>query len=129
MERRQFRCVFNAKDYEASVTFYRDGLGLEVVSAWDRGPGDRGTLFRAATGIIEVVSRSGLPGPDAASRQVAPQGVSVMIEIDDVEAFHSHCQAKGLPIDEPLKDLPWGHRRFSLTDPDGLRLQFFSEIE
>ncbi len=52
-----------------------------------------------------------------------------MIEIDDVVAFHSRCEEKGLPIDKPLADEPWGHRRFVLSDPDGLRLCFFSEIE
>jgi catechol 2,3-dioxygenase-like lactoylglutathione lyase family enzyme len=125
----QFRCVLHAKDYEASLTFYRDRLGLKVVSAWDRGPGDRGTLFRAASGIIEVLSLRGLPSPDAAADYIPPQGVSVMIEIDDVVAFHSRCETMGLPIEEPLADQPWGHRRFVLTDPDGLRLSFFSEIE
>jgi catechol 2,3-dioxygenase-like lactoylglutathione lyase family enzyme len=111
VEHGQFRCVLHAKDYEASVAFYRDGLGLEVVSAWDRGPGDRGTLFRAASGIIDVLSLPKLPDPDAASDYVVPQGVSVMIETDDVVSFYSRCEVKGLPIEEPLADQPWGHRR------------------
>jgi catechol 2,3-dioxygenase-like lactoylglutathione lyase family enzyme len=129
MQQGEFRFVFHAKDYEASVAFYRDALELEVASAWDRGPGDRGTLFQAASGIIEVMSLPGLPDPDAASDYVPPHGVSVMIETDDVVAFHSRCEANGLPIEEPIADQPWGHRRFVLSDPDGLRLCFFGEIE
>jgi len=127
--RGQFRCAFHAKDYDASVAFYRDGLELEVISTWDRGPGDRGTLFRAASGVIEVLSLPGLPDPDAASDYLPPQGVSVILETEDVSAWYRRCKEKGLSIEEPLVDQPWGHRRFVLTDPDGLRLYFFRENE
>ncbi len=127
--RGQFRCAFNARDYDLSVAFYRDGLELEVITAWDRGPGDRGTLFRAASGIIEVLSLPNLPDPDAASDYLPPQGVSVMIETADVSGWYRRCEEQGLAIKEPLANQPWGHRRFVLTDPDGLRLYFFSEIE
>ena len=56
--------MFEARDYEAAVAFYRDGLGLPVVYSWDRGA-DRGSFFGAASGIIEVVSdHMGLRGPN-----------------------------------------------------------------
>jgi catechol 2,3-dioxygenase-like lactoylglutathione lyase family enzyme len=52
----EIRFIFRAKDYDASVTFYRDGLELPIVGSWDRGPDERGTLFQAASGIIEVLA-------------------------------------------------------------------------
>jgi uncharacterized glyoxalase superfamily protein PhnB len=76
-----------------------------------------------------VLSLPDLPDPDAASDDLSPQGVSVIIETEDVSGWYRCCDAKGLSIQEPLVDQPWGHRRFVLTDPDGLRLYFFSEIE
>lgn len=127
--RGQFRCAFCAKDYEQSVAFYRDGLELEVIGEWNRGPGDRGTLFQAASGIIEVLSLPNPPDPDAAADYLPPQGIRVIIETGDVSDWYRRCEAKGLSIVEPLTDQAWGHRRFVLTDPDGLRLYFFSEIE
>jgi catechol 2,3-dioxygenase-like lactoylglutathione lyase family enzyme len=59
MSNGEFRFVFYARDYENTVGFYRDGLGLPIVGGWDRGIGDRGTLFSAAGGIIEAISARG----------------------------------------------------------------------
>ena len=128
--RGRFRCSFAAQDYDASVAFYREGLELEVIGSWDRGPGDRGTLFRAASGIIEVLTLPERPDVDGTlGDYVPPQGISVMIETEDVSGYYRRCEEKGLAAKEPLADQPWGHRRFVLTDPDRLRLYFFSEIK
>ncbi len=54
MANNQFRCAFFAQGYESTVAFYRDGLELPVVETWDRGRDDRGTLFRAAFGILQT---------------------------------------------------------------------------
>ena len=56
MNQSEFRCAFVARDYKASVAFYRDDLKLNKVGGWDRGHDDRGTLFAAAAGIIEVMA-------------------------------------------------------------------------
>ena len=57
----QFRfCYFTAK-YEETVAFYRDGLEFPLLESWDRNPDDRGSLFGAASGIIEVVSKPSGP--------------------------------------------------------------------
>jgi catechol 2,3-dioxygenase-like lactoylglutathione lyase family enzyme len=52
----EFRFIFRAHDYEAAVTFYRDGLELPIIDSWDRGLAQRGTLFQAAPGIIKVLA-------------------------------------------------------------------------
>ena len=41
------------------------------------------------------------------------------IYIRDANAFHAELKQKGLVIDEPPKDHPWGLRDFCLKDPDG----------
>jgi catechol 2,3-dioxygenase-like lactoylglutathione lyase family enzyme len=56
MSEGQFRFAFFTPAYEATVAFYRDGLELQVAETWDRNPEDRGTIFRAASGLIEVMA-------------------------------------------------------------------------
>jgi hypothetical protein len=51
----QFRFAYFTPEYASSVTFYRHGLELPILESWDRGPDDRGKLFGAASGIIEVL--------------------------------------------------------------------------
>ncbi|MBU0703743.1 MAG: VOC family protein [Chloroflexi bacterium] len=118
----KFRFIFRARDYEAAVTFYRDGLELPVIGSWDRGPAERGTLFQAASGIIEVLARA--PGRE----RVALQGGELAYEVDDVDERYRRVQEKGLPVRGELADKPWGHRSFSVTDPDGIKVILYSTI-
>ena len=118
----EFRFIFRAKDYETSVTFYRDELELPIVASWDRGPAQRGTLFQAASGIIEVLALA--PGEE----YTPLQGGELAYEVDDVDEQYQRVQEKGLPIRGELADKPWGHRTFSVTDPDGIKVIVYSII-
>lgn len=115
----RFQFVFEAKNYEAAIRFYGEGLGLPVERAWDRGA-DQGSIFRAAAdGFIEVVSDSmGLRGP---------RGIGVAIQTEDVELWHRRVLASGLAVDREPEDRPWGTREFFLLDPDGYAVTFFQE--
>jgi catechol 2,3-dioxygenase-like lactoylglutathione lyase family enzyme len=124
----QFRFAYYTPLYEATVEFYRDGFGLPALETWDRGPGDRGTLFGAAAGIIEVLE---LPSERNAPHVFdgrSPQGAFMVIELEDVEGLYARALEKRLPITQELTDQPWGHRNFCVTDPNGLTLFFFREI-
>jgi catechol 2,3-dioxygenase-like lactoylglutathione lyase family enzyme len=118
----EFRFIFRARDYEASLAFYRDGLELPIVSSWDRGPAEKGTLFQAGSGIIEVLALA--PGAE----YVPLQGGELAYEVKDVDEWYRRIQDKGLPIRGELADKPWGHRTFSLTDPDGMKVILFTII-
>jgi catechol 2,3-dioxygenase-like lactoylglutathione lyase family enzyme len=104
----EFRFVFFANDYESTLTFYRDGLELPIIGGWDRGPDDRGTLFQAASGIIEVIHPHG-------RELVPPQGAWLLFQVDNVDDWYQHVRTKGLRILQELTNQPWGHREFKLT--------------
>ena len=124
----QFRCAFFAPDYEATVTFYRDGLELSLVETWDKGENDRGTLFSAASGIIEVLALPTERDEGSVWDYREPQGVWIVIEVEDVDGKYSRALARGLPVKEELKDQNWGHRSFIVSDPNGVGIYLFSEI-
>ena len=117
----EFRFGVVAGDYERSLAFYRDGLGLEIIRSWDEGSSGSGTLFRAADGTIEVLS-------DKSLRSADPRGVWVYIEVEDVDASFERAVAKGLPILMKPVNTPWGHRRFKVRDPDGIEVGLFSPL-
>jgi catechol 2,3-dioxygenase-like lactoylglutathione lyase family enzyme len=126
MKERQFRFAYFTPLYESTVAFYRDGLELPVLYAWDRTPDDRGTLVSAASGIIEILA---LPESGEASHLFddrPPQGAFIVIEVDDVDARYARAVEKGLPIKQALTDQHWGHRSFCVHDPNGLVLYLFS---
>ncbi|WP_454195286.1 VOC family protein [Nocardia sp. Marseille-Q1738] len=55
-----------------------------------------------------------LVGPDA--EQLQPD---MSVEVDDVDAVHEAMTAAGADIVYPLRDEPWGVRRFFVRDPSG----------
>jgi len=121
----QFRCAYATDDYDGTIAFYKT-LGLEIVEFWDRSDDDKGTLFRAASGIIEVVKRSTEHGD---WEKDAPQGFTIVIETENVDRLFETISERGLQAAEGLRDQTWGHRSFRMKDPNGVHLYFFSEVE
>ena len=119
----EFRIIFRAKDYEATVAFYRDGLELPVDHSWDTGPDLRGTVFRAASGLIEVLA---LP---AGQTFTPAQGLEIGYEVEEVDDWFRRALEKRLPICGTLADKPWGHRSFCVADPGGIKVILYSIIE
>ena len=129
MRNRQFRFAYFTPKYEGTLAFYREGLGLPVFDAWDRTPDDRGTLFGAASGVIEVLALPDSGQSDHLWDARPPQGAFMVIEVNHVESLYQCAVERGLPIQEALKEQPWGHRGFCVREPNGLTIYFFSELE
>ena len=125
MKKGQFRFGYFTPQYEATVVFYRDELELPIIEEWDRNPDDRGTLFGAASGMIEVLALPKGGRSDHLWDVSPPQWVFMVIEVDQVQALYQRAVEKGLPIQQNLKDQQWGHRSFCVRDPNGLTLYFF----
>jgi catechol 2,3-dioxygenase-like lactoylglutathione lyase family enzyme len=124
----QFRFGYFARNYDATVAFYREGLELEVIESWDRGADDRGTLFAAESGGIEVLATPEEGESFGVFDTRPPRGAFMVIESRDVETRYERAVAKQLPIKEPLTDQKWGHRSFCVTEPNGLILYFFRDL-
>ena len=128
MGRGQFRFSYFTRDYEATASFYRDDLQLPVLESWDRSADDRGTLFAAASGIIEVVFRPENLASSHGWDDRPPQGAFIVIEVPHVEHAYRRATARQLSIREELTTQPWGHRSFCLREPNGLIIYLFSEV-
>ena len=120
-----FRFVYFTAAYEETVEFFDDALELAIVTSWDRVGDHRGTVFAAGSGQIEVMEMEGLQrGPS----HTASGGPFAAVEVDDVEALYERVTAKGVATHYPLEDKPWGHRGFSVLDPNGVEIAFYSRI-
>jgi catechol 2,3-dioxygenase-like lactoylglutathione lyase family enzyme len=54
-------------------------------------------------------------------------GVLPHINVDDIDEFHKSVVEKGMKPEGEPRDLPSGRREFTLPDPDGYRLVFFTK--
>src|SRR5690242_3104699 len=115
------RVLVGTRDYAASAAFYRELLRFPLQEEWDA-PDGQGALFATGGGVIEVIEDS----PHHPAEM--PRGVSVAIEVADVDALHARVTQAGVAPTDPLADRPWGHRSFAIHDPSGLPLIFFQVL-
>ena len=107
-------------DFDNATAFYGNVLGFPVQEHWSHLDG-RGTLFRcASSAVIEIVEDS----PDHPAE--TPRGVTVAVEVDDVNALYDRVREADVEVVDPIGDRPWGHRNFEVRDPSGLPLVFFT---
>ena len=126
--------------------FYLNDLDMRPIEEWDRGAGDRGALFvfngpTSATSV-EVLDHAvpgGGPTPTesvraasrettAATRKISPEPITVAVEVDNVGAQLEKMVGCGVEITSEIATMPWGHRSFSVRDPDGLEISFFQDM-
>ena len=123
-----FRYTYFTDRYEETCAFYREKMGFDLMHAWDRDEDDKGSLFKAGRGLIEVLKR---PESDAHMYEGldyrAPQGVFMGIQVWEIDALFDRLRDAGVPFKETVTDQPWGHRSFSAVEPNGLVLFFFEE--
>jgi catechol 2,3-dioxygenase-like lactoylglutathione lyase family enzyme len=105
--------VLNMK---ASVRFYKDVLGMEVLFG---GEDASFSSLRAKYGIATILNlEQGRP---------VPGWGRMIFYVADVDAFWEHLRGKGLQPESP-RDAPWGERYFHMPDPDGYELSFACPI-
>jgi catechol 2,3-dioxygenase-like lactoylglutathione lyase family enzyme len=104
----QSRVLYRPVDYQRSVAFYRDVLGLQIYREWVTG-----TVFFLGGGLLEL-SRSAGP--------VTDDKLSLWLQVRDVDAEFARLAAANVEVLEAPVDEPWGLREARLRDPDGLML-------
>ncbi len=106
------RTLLHPSDFDRTLAFYRDGLGLAI--AREFGGGDhRGVVFFAGGGFLEVVGTG--PGPGR-------PGVELWLQVRSMEATVEELGGRGLPLARPPALEPWGLVEAWLDDPDGVRI-------
>lgn len=114
-----FRVIFTPSDYDRSIRFYGETLGLPVVASWND-PDDRGTIFRAGPGTIELVARPSIG---------LPSGFRLAIAVGDPDALRAEFRRRDVPVVDEPATRPWGYREFRVADPDGVILAFYSVVD
>ena len=121
----EFRVAFHAREFDRSVHFYQETLGLERTGGWDR-PDGKGALFSVGgNAVIEIFGAAEGETYDGP----VPADVVLAIEIEDVDGLYEQLIALGADVQDKPVNRPWGHRVFTVKDPDGLSIHLYSVIE
>lgn len=109
MEILSSRVLFRHADYDDSVCFYRDALGLAIAREY---PG--GTVFFAGQSLIEI---AGHGEPTSFSG-------ALWLQVRDLYRTQEELRARGVEIAREARQEPWGLHEMHVVDPDGVTLIF-----
>ena len=117
---REARLHIYVSDMDEMVRFYNQILEFPVVRYWRYSDGD-GTMIDIGGNIIELFSK----GRRNYSNINYYGNVSLSIKVKNVNKLYDHFCKKNITLGA-LEDNPWGDTSFSLVDPEGNRLAFFT---
>jgi catechol 2,3-dioxygenase-like lactoylglutathione lyase family enzyme len=112
MEVLSSRVLLRPADFERSLRFYAETLGLHVYREWGSGF-TRGVVFFLGGGFLELSGSSNAPSSEK---------VSLWLQVRDVDAVGRELEDAGVEVVESPVDKPWGLREMRVRDPDGVRL-------
>ncbi|HYS20527.1 MAG TPA: VOC family protein [Gemmatimonadales bacterium] len=111
-------------DLQRSIAWYRDVLRFTVKDRWEEG----GKLMG-----VELVAGSAsvmLNQDDFAKGRDRKKGIGLRLwlsTIQDIDALAKQIKGRGGVLDQEPKDMPWGARLFSISDPDGFKFSVVQE--
>jgi catechol 2,3-dioxygenase-like lactoylglutathione lyase family enzyme len=114
MEILSSRFMLHPRDFDRSVRFYRDVLGLHPVREFGAGDSS-GVVFFLGGGHLEITDQHADP-PSRATE--------LWLQVRDVQRTEQQLREAGAPILESATKKPWGLVELRAADPDGLVLIF-----
>ncbi|HEY4251706.1 MAG TPA: VOC family protein [Roseomonas sp.] len=113
-----FSTVLPVAEMDRSISYYVEGLGFRE----NFRIGEPATYVMLCRGALSVQLMPGLRAPRAVGM------AAIYAFVRELDALHAEFTARGVPIEMPLQDHPYGMREFSIRDPDGNRLTFGQEV-
>jgi len=112
MEVLSSRVLLHPKDFERSLRFYSESLGLHIYREWGSGS-NRGVVFFLGGGFLEL---------SGSSHTTASENVGLWLQVRDVDAVGDVLKETRVDVIELPTDKPWGLREMQIRDADGLRI-------
>ena len=117
----QFVVVITTASFDASLAFYRDVIGLEVVEEWtDAGHG--AVLSAGGPARVELID---LPE----SARIGTDSMFIGLQVGSIDDLHERAKAAGHEIIREPADRPWGGRGFVVRDPNGVAINIYTAYD
>lgn len=121
----ELRVALTVQDFERSVKFYSDGLGIEPAAFWNNGQG-RALILEMGKGTLEIFDEAQAETIDQieAGQRVSGQ-IRFALQVPDIDEAMLKLLAHGATLVHPPVVTPWGDRNVRLADPDGMQVTLF----
>lgn len=120
----EFRLALTTDDFEKTVSFYRDGLGLDPGEVWTgNGNGHMLLAGRAALEIFDPEYAAGVDQIEVGER-VSGQ-IRFAFEVEDLPQALERALKHGATLVNGPVLTPWNDFNVRIKSPDGLQITLF----
>ncbi len=121
----ELRVALTVSDYERSVKFYCEGLGIEPAAIWNNGQG-HALILDMGKATLEVFDEAQAETIDQleAEKRVSGQ-IRFALQVPDLKSAMERLLAHGATLVHPPVITPWGDHNVRLQDPDGMQITLF----
>lgn len=121
----ELRVAFTVRDFERSVKFYCDGLGIEPAAIWNNGEG-HALVINMGQATLELFDEAQAETIDSieAGKRVSGQ-IRFALQVPDLHAAMEKLLTHEATLVHPPVMTPWGETNVRLQDPDGMQITLF----
>ena len=121
----ELRVALTTSDYERSIQFYCDGLGIEPSAIWNNN-GGRALILDMGKATLEIFDEIQAETIDQieAEQRISGQ-IRFALQVPDLKSAMERLLAHGATVVHPPIITPWGDYNVRLQDPDGLQITLF----
>ena len=121
----ELRVALTTRDYERSVKFYTEGLGIEPAQIWDNDQG-QALILNMGKATLEIFDETQAETIDEieAGQRISGQ-IRFALQVPDLKTAMERLLAHGARLVHPPVVTPWGDYNVRLEDPDGMQITLF----
>lgn len=126
---RQLRVVVQAPDFDATLAFYRDIVGMPQAEAYEADGGARVAILDAGRATLEIANLAQVAFIDRVETDGGSSDrIRIALEVDDAAAAVERLVAAGAEVEASARETPWRSVNARLRAPADLQVTLFQEL-
>lgn len=126
---RQLRVVVQAPDFEQTLAFYRDVVGMPQAEAYEAEGGARVAILEAGRATLEIANPAQVAFIDRVETDGgASDRIRIALQVGDTAATLERLTAAGAEVEASPRETPWRSVNARLRAPADLQLTLFQEL-
>ena len=126
---RQLRVVVQAPDFDATLAFYRDVVGMPQAEAYEADGGARVAILDAGRATLELANLAQVAFIDGVETDGGSSDrIRIALEVDDTATAVDRLADAGADVEASARETPWRSLNARLRAPADLQITLFQEL-